>query len=147
MSLGKLKKLLRTRPSEVLDDRYAVTTLAKADEKVALAQAKRDSGQQLSRAERLLLAAEDAGMTPEHQMKVLKDVSTAPERNSMAQVSAVNAAASLVGDDGKQGSHEITVNVAIGALWHLAAPDANGSEGVQGIPALGWTTDPTQVDG
>lgn len=146
MSFGKLKQLLRTRSSEVVTARSAATVLAQADERVALALAKRDSGQRLSRADRMLLAAEDAGMTPEHQMRTLQRVSEKPARHSMAQVSAVNAAASLVGDDGRAGSREITVNVAIGALWHLATPDADGGESVQGIPALGWTADPTQVD-
>jgi hypothetical protein len=146
MGLSKLKRLLRSRPSEVVTTRSAEMVLAQADEKVALALAKRDAGQRLTRAERMLLAAEDAGMTPEHQMETLKRVSKNPERHSMAQVSAVNAAASLVGDDAGTSAKEITVNVAVGALWQLATPNADGSEGVQEIPALGCTADPTQVD-
>lgn len=149
MAFRKLRELMRlesSRDADAIASDYAATKVVQLDERTAMALAKREAGQVLTRRERIMLAAEGAGMTPEHQMQVLKNVSTSPGRNSLAQVSAVNAVAQLVGDHAKESSHEISVHVAIGALWQLATPDDGGSETMQERSALGITVDPTQVD-
>lgn len=145
MGFKRLRDLMKY---EAKPEASAVALVNKIDERTAMALAKRDSGQTLTRAERILLAAEDAGMTPEHQMSVLHRVSNRPGRNSLAQVNAVNAAAALVGDDveGKNRTNNPVINIALGSLWATAASDAGGSETVREVPPLGFVVDPTQVD-
>ena len=145
MGFKRLRDLMKY---EAKPEERALALVQKQDEKVAFALAKRDSGQTLTRSERILLAAEDAGMTPEHQMAVLQRVSTRPGRNSIAQVNAVNAAAALVGDDAeaKNSKGNQTINIALGSLWATASSDDGRSEEVREVSPLGITVDPTQVD-
>lgn len=107
--------------------RNIAVVLAKHDRKVALAIAKRETGQQLTRHERYLLAFEDAQMTPEQAAKILAEVANGQhERGAGHRVQAINAMAQLCGDAAPK---QIDVNVNVSetlasALEELSATDA-----------------------
>lgn len=79
--------------------RTAHDVLNRHDERVAQALAKREAGEELTRNERYLLAAEDVNLSPEAIVSLLAQIATKPKRRAGSQVRALDSLVRLLGDE------------------------------------------------
>lgn len=122
--------------------------LANLDRDVALAVAKRDAGQELTRRERWLLSFEDLQFTPEKAAKVLLSVAMRGGRGAGARVQAVAAMMDVCGDKVREhriagpdgGPLSLTGLLAAVVIESADTPDALDAR--PSVPALPVPVDP-----